>query len=165
MNKLPLATILVLMIFLLAGLTITAGDDPLQPSHNAPLINTITKILNQYEYTRTTAWDEFDCTDRSQLVWDVLDDNNFDPKMMVGNSGRDWHMWIGVPDWNNDWIMVETTWSDTRLGEVVQEDDFFEPFMIVDSPHAMEDICSGDTGGIVNASRMEWAKETLIRKR
>lgn len=135
------------------------------PSTNAPFTHTIQDILDEYEYTRPTKLNEFDCTDHSMLTWEILHDHNYNPTLFVGNSSGSWHMWVGVEDRHDEWVMIETLGDDTRLGTITTETEFFEPTITVSGPEYVDWVCDGDTNGLVNMSTMEWAKETLIRRK
>ena len=66
----------------------------------------------------------FDCTDKSKIVKELLDENGYKTKLMFGGDTRNdinpgmWHMWVVVRDDTDKFIVIETL-NQTAIGKVV----------------------------------------------
>jgi hypothetical protein len=100
---------------------VASGVQVFQLSDDITFLDGLKETLDSFRYTKNVTLNEFDCADTTMITYVVLRKAGYSPKIIA--SLRDWdetetsHGWIGVPDGNGSWAMVETTaYADVPAG-------------------------------------------------
>lgn len=131
-------------------------------STDAPMIHTIQDILDDYHFTHEYIVDHFDCSDQAQLVWLILKEHNYRPKIFYRNR----HTWTGIQDYYSNWLMIETTNPPKSIGIVVDETfafNYYNASYMFNNPTELHRACYMDPG-IVNETTLKTARQTLVEE-
>jgi len=80
-------------------------------------------LLSEYKFEKAFENDQFDCSDMSSITWNILVNEGYDAKIMLGDTGKDVHAWVMVQH-NDSWAAVETVHNpNSEVGRVAKPDN------------------------------------------
>ncbi|NPV61823.1 MAG: hypothetical protein HPY61_04195 [Methanotrichaceae archaeon] len=80
-------------------------------------------LLKHYKFEKTFENDVFDCSDMSAITWNILVNRGYDARIMLGDTGSDFHAWVMVRD-GSAWTAVETVHNpQNEVGRVAEPDN------------------------------------------
>ena len=84
-----------------------------EESTNQELITEVESILNSYHFTKEYTHGEFDCSDMSKQVMNILEQHNISSFLVykVDPDTLEAHAWVGVLENNTSIIMIDPTYG------------------------------------------------------
>ena len=124
---------LLTVIFILIFLMPTTQSHNFNESTNQELINTINNILNSYHFTKEYTRGEFDCSDMSKQVMNILENHNISSFLVykVDPDTLEAHAWVGILENDTSIIMIDPTYGDiNNVGIIMHKEK--SPFYFSD---------------------------------
>ena len=123
---------LLTVIFILIFLMPTTQSHNFNESTNQELINTINNILNSYHFTKEYTRGEFDCSDMSKQVMNILELYNISSFLVykVDPDTSEAHAWVGIFENNTSIIMIDPTYGGiNNVGIIMHKEK--DPFYFI----------------------------------
>ncbi len=123
---------LLTVIFILIFLMPTTQSHNFNESTNQELINTINNILNSYHFTKEYTRGEFDCSDMSKQVMNILETHNISSFLVykVDPDTLEAHAWVGILENDTSIIMIDTTYGGiNNVGIIIHKEK--DPFYFI----------------------------------
>ena len=103
-----------------------------EESTNQELITEVESILNSYHFTKEYTHGEFDCSDMSKQVMNILESHNINSFLAykVDSSTLEAHAWISILENSTSAIMIDPTYGGiNNVGIIMHKEK--DPFYFI----------------------------------
>lgn len=133
----------------------------------------IKHVLNSWVFTHEYKLNEFDCSDMSQLTWDILTEAGYNTKIVykVSNDCKSAHVFVLVTKKDEEYIIECTNNTNSAIGRIIEKDEenqypYFQGWaLIFNDTNEFNQIPEFGGGGLVNNQNIRTRRGGMVRGR